>query len=84
MDAQALHDKLTGIFRSVFGSDTLTVSDATTASDVEGWDSLAQINLVVGAEEAFSVRFAVAEIRALKDVGGFKALIAAKLEAAGR
>lgn len=84
MEAQALHDKLTGVFRSVFGSDALVVTDETTAADVEGWDSLAQINLVVGAEEAFSVRFAVAEIRALKNVGGFKALIAAKLAAAGR
>ncbi|TBR25694.1 acyl carrier protein [bacterium] len=84
MDAQTLHDKLTGVFRAVFGSDTLTVTDATTAADVEGWDSLAQINLVVGAEEAFAVRFAVAEIRALKDVGGFKALIATKIQAAGR
>ena len=84
MEAQALHDRLTAVFRSVFGSDSLSVSDSTTAADVEGWDSLAQINLVVGAEEAFSVRFQTAEIRALKDVGGFKTLIAAKLAEAGR
>lgn len=82
MEPQALHARLTEVFRSVFGSGTLTVADETTAADVEGWDSLAQINLVVGAEEAFGVRFTTAEIRALKNVGGFKALIASKLTAA--
>lgn len=83
MEPQALHAKLTEVFRSVFASGTLTVSDETTAADVEGWDSLAQINLVVGAEEAFSVRFTTAEIRALKNVGGFKALISSKLAVSG-
>jgi acyl carrier protein len=61
----------------------LAINDEMTADDVEGWDSLAQINLVVGAEDAFAVRFQTAEIKALKNVGQFKSLIAGKL-AAGR
>jgi acyl carrier protein len=61
----------------------LAISDEMTADDVDGWDSLAQINLVVGAEGVFAVRFQTAEIKALKNVGQFKRLIADKL-AAGR
>lgn len=78
-DPLPIHERLTVIFRTVFASDTLSISDATTASDIEGWDSLAQINLVVAAEETFSVRFSVPEIRGLKNVGEFKALIGSKL-----
>lgn len=83
MEAKTLHEKLERVFRSVFDREDLTVSDATTADDVEGWDSLAQINLIVGAEGVFGVRFQTAEIKALKNVGHFKRLIADKL-AAGR
>jgi len=79
MDPQQLHDKLQGIFRKVFDREDLVIRDDYAAKDIEDWDSLAQINLVVGAEAEFGVRLATAEIRSLKDVGGFKRLIAAKL-----
>jgi acyl carrier protein len=83
MQADKLHEKLELIFRAVFDREDLKISDEMTAGDVDGWDSLAQINLIVGAEDAFKVRFQTAEIKALKDVGQFKKLIADKL-AAGR
>ncbi len=79
MDPRQLHDKLKDVFRAVFDRDDLAIEDATTSKDIDGWDSLAQINLVVGAEDVFKVRFATAEIRSLKNVGEFKSLIAAKL-----
>ncbi|MBI3298557.1 MAG: acyl carrier protein [Elusimicrobia bacterium] len=81
MPDAAFHSKVESVFRKVFDSETLTVKDETTAADVDGWDSLAQVNLIVAAEELFSVRFTTPEIRALKNVGDFKALIARKLEA---
>ncbi|HXS99803.1 MAG TPA: acyl carrier protein [Elusimicrobiota bacterium] len=81
MNPQELHDRLQEIFRQVFDSETLMIRDETTAAEIEGWDSLAQINLVVGAEERFGVRFQTAEIRSLKNVGEFKRLIAGKLAA---
>ena len=83
MDQEPIHRKLEEIFKSVFDRPELAINDEMTADDVEGWDSLAQINLVVGAEDAFAVRFQTAEIKALKNVGQFKRLIADKL-AAGR
>lgn len=81
MDQQQLHSTLEEVFRTVFDRDDLTITDETTAADVDGWDSLAQINIVVGAEDAFKVRFSTAEIKGLKNVGGFKRLIADKLAA---
>lgn len=76
----SLHVRVEAVFRKVFDSESLTVRDETTAADIEGWDSLAQVGLVVAAEEDFGVRFSTPEIRALKNVGDFKALIARKLE----
>ena len=81
MDAPLLHRKLEDIFRTVFDRADLTIADGMTAADVEGWDSLAQINLIVGAEEAFAVRFQTAEIKSIKNIGEFKRLIADKTAA---
>ena len=83
MESEILHQKLEKIFQSVFDREDLTIKDEMTADDVDGWDSLAQINLIVGAEGVFQVRFQTAEIKALKNVGQFKGLIAGKL-AGGR
>jgi len=83
MAERELRLKVQEVFRRVFDRDDLEISDETTAQDIPDWDSLAQINLVVGAEEAFGVRFQTAEIRALKNVGDFQRLIAAKLAAKG-
>jgi acyl carrier protein len=79
MEAELLHKNLERIFRSVFDRQDLAIKDEMNAADIDGWDSLAQINLVVGAEDAFKIRFQTAEIKALKNVGEFKRLIADKL-----
>lgn len=79
MEAELLHKNLERIFQSVFDRPDLAIADAMTSGDIDGWDSLAQINLVVGAEDAFKVRFQTAEIKALKNVGEFKRLISGKL-----
>ena len=64
--AQFIIQGLTPIFRDVFDDDELVISEVTTAPDVEGWDSLANIRIMVSIEKAFGVRFAAAEISRLK------------------
>ena len=76
-----MDDKLLDIFREVFDDDELAIGDATTAADVEGWDSLAHINLVVAIESSFGVSFSVSEITALENVGDLKKLLTRKLAA---
>lgn len=79
MDPKKLHERVQDIFRNVFDDPKLVIKDETASKHIKDWDSLAQINLVAGAEEAFKIRFQTSEIRALKNVGEFKQLIARKL-----
>lgn len=53
----------------VFELDQLSITEATTAHDIEEWDSLSHIRLMVAIERAFKIRFTNAEIENLKDVG---------------
>lgn len=70
---------LTQVFRDVFDDDDIVLTAATTAADVEGWDSQAHVNLIVAAEVRFGIRFRTAELESLRDVGQFVHLIQAKL-----
>lgn len=74
-----IYPTLQTIFSEVFDEDGLTISPATTAADVEGWDSLAHLRLMLAAEQEFGVRFSAAEIAALTNVGDLAALIQSKL-----
>ena len=69
---------LRDVFRSVFDDDSIEITDATTAKDIEGWDSLAHVNLVVAVERRFGTSFTVKEINALSNVGDFIQLIERK------
>jgi acyl carrier protein len=70
--------QLTDIFRTVLDNDTLVLTDATTAQDVPGWDSMNHITIVVEAERHFGIKVRTAEIEELRNVGDFVALIVRK------
>ena len=70
--------RLNGVFQDIFDDPSLQVSDGMTAADVEGWDSLSHINLIVAVEKEFGIRMTTAEVRGLKNVGDFITLISAK------
>lgn len=70
--------RLTGIFRTLFNDPGLQLRDDLTARDVDGWDSLNHVNLMILIEEEFGVRFTTGEVSALQDVGELKRLLAAK------
>ena len=78
---QTIYSELIPIFHQVFDDDTLRIDDATTAHDVEQWDSLNHIQLVVAVEKKFQIRFKVAEITSWPTVGAFVDSIQAKLNA---
>ena len=59
------------IFRDVFDEPTLAVTAATTPDDLEAWDSVAQVELVLAVEEAFGIRLATAEVSEIRSVGDF-------------
>lgn len=70
--------KLNPIFRDVFDDDGLVINENTAADDVDGWDSLAQIRLIVSIEKHFKLRFSAAEISELHNVGEMAQLIIEK------
>jgi acyl carrier protein len=71
-------DELQPIFRSVFENQSLVVDRTASALSVDGWDSLAHINLIAAIEEHFGVRFALGELEELQCVGDMVDLIERK------
>ncbi|SDB72042.1 acyl carrier protein [Belnapia rosea] len=82
MTEDEIYAALTQVFRDVFDDDDITLSPATTADDIAGWDSQAHVNLVVAAETRFGIRFRTAELESLHNVGDFVQLIATKRKGA--
>ena len=78
MGDESIRTRLNGVFRDIFDDEQLKVTDSSTAGDVEGWDSLAHVNLVVAVEKTFGVSFTTKEISGLGNVGDFVRLIEAK------
>ena len=68
------------IMEDVFDVDDLVISPATTAEDVEEWDSLSHIRLIVAVERKFGIRFKNAEVEALMNVGDLLRAVDAKTQ----
>lgn len=75
MTREEAYAKLNEVFQDVFDDDTITVQDDTTAADIEDWDSLEHINLIVAVESAFQIKFNMGEVNAMKNVGGMMDII---------
>jgi acyl carrier protein len=61
--------QLNEVFLDVFDDDELTVNRETTAHDVQGWDSLMHVTLMLSVEKALGIKFTSAEVASLKNVG---------------
>lgn len=68
-------DKVREVVATSFGVDSATLSDATQARDVEGWDSLAHATLLLRLQRVFKVRLDAAKANAAQDLGSLIALI---------
>jgi acyl carrier protein len=71
-------ERLNQVFCAVFDDDELQITRQTTAKDVEGWDSLMHVTLVVNVEKAFKVKFTSSEVASLQNVGELLDLINAR------
>lgn len=69
MSREEVFEKLNEVFRDVFDDESIVVTDATTANDIEDWDSLEHINLIVAIENKFQMKFKMNEVTGLKNVG---------------
>jgi acyl carrier protein len=75
MDEQEIYERLTKIFEDVFDEDAIKITPELTAKDVDGWDSLTHIRLMLTVEKAFKVKFSASEIGKLENVGDLVKLV---------
>ena len=68
MTREEIFEELNEVFSDVF-DDEITVTETTTAADIEDWDSLEHINLIVAVESKFGIKFNIGEVNKMKNVG---------------
>ncbi len=79
MQNEALLEQVQEIFRDVLDDEEIVLQDISTAEDVEGWDSLTHIQLIVAIEKHFKIKFTSKEILSWKNVGELVDCLASKL-----
>jgi len=79
-DAEIL-ERLNGVVSDTLDLDTVSLQPSTTAADVDGWDSLAHIQIIVAIERSFGIRLRVGEMASIANVGELVSRIAARLNA---
>lgn len=78
MEEPAIFDKFTTISRDIFDEDELLLTPAATADDMDGWDTLSHIRLVLAVSKAFATTFSASAVGGLDNVGEFVALMRTK------
>ena len=83
MSRDEVFEEVRKIFRDNFDDDGLIIVDETNSSDIEDWDSIEHINLVIAMEKKFGLKFNIKEVGKLANVGEMVDLIVSMLEAKG-
>lgn len=78
MEKSQILDEVQAIFREVLDNEEIVLASETTADDIEEWDSLTHIQLIVAIEKHFKIRFTSREILSWQNVGEMIDCIAAK------
>lgn len=79
MDDTQIYSRLARVFNEVFGDETIEVTPQLAARDVDGWDSVTHVRLILSVERAFKIKFTNSEIGNLENVGELVALIRARV-----
>ncbi len=79
MSREEVFITLNEVFRDVFDDEEITVTDKTTADDIEEWDSLEHINLLAAVEQAFGIKFNMGQVVSMKNVGEMADIILSQL-----
>lgn len=69
MERNEILSRIQDIFRDVLDNEEIELTDATVADDVEEWDSLSHIQLIVAIEKDFQIKFTSKEILSWKNIG---------------
>ncbi len=80
MKREEIFERLNNVFRDVFDDESITVSEKTTSADIEDWDSLEHINLIVAVEQEFGIKFNMGEVTTMKNVGEMVNIIESRVK----
>ena len=80
MTHEEILKKVTLIFRDVFDDETLVITDSTNSDDIEDWDSLEHISLIISMEKEFDMKFDIKEVNKLENVGQMVDMIKMKMD----
>jgi acyl carrier protein len=80
MEKKQILKEVNDIFIDVLDNEQIVLSEATTAEDIDEWDSLTHIQLIVAIEKHFKIKFTSSEIREWKNVGEMILSIEPKLK----
>lgn len=83
MQTMPVYEQLTAIFRDVFDDDNIVLTPSMTAADIDGWDSVGHLNLILAIESRLKIKFKATEIESLHDVGELAGVVEYKLENSG-
>ena len=79
MTREQVYETLNEVFRDVFDDESITVTEATTADDIEEWDSLEHINLLAAVEQEFGMKFNMGQVVSMKNVGEMADIIMSQI-----
>ena len=80
MEKEEIYERLNKVFRDIFDDDSIVVKPETTSNDIEDWDSLEHINLIVAVEQEFGIKFNMKEVTTMKNVGEMVDIILSRIE----
>jgi acyl carrier protein len=80
MDNKEVLEVIKTIIENVLGMTNLVIADETTANDVDGWNSLTNMQIISELEKHFDIKFKLREIIKTKNVGDLCSIINKKLE----
>jgi acyl carrier protein len=73
-----VYARITAIFRDILDDDSIILREDMTADDLDNWDSLTHVYLILAIEKEFKIRFTTGEISGLRSVGQLAALVSKK------
>ncbi|HOW58890.1 MAG TPA: acyl carrier protein [Candidatus Omnitrophota bacterium] len=76
-----LKDQLNQVFCEVFDNDEIAIRPEMTANDIDGWDSLSHVNLIVAIEAKFKIKFSTKELLTFKNIGDLLTAVQSKISA---
>tara|TARA_B100000809_G_C14642732_1_gene352884 strand:- start:16 stop:282 length:267 start_codon:yes stop_codon:yes gene_type:complete len=80
MDRADIYEKLTRVFRDVLDDDVLEITPEMTANDVEDWDSLSHVRLILSVERIFDIHFSIIELAQFDNVGQLADMVTDKIK----